>query len=118
MTPPRPSLRFLSRRLAAGLLAAVLAAASACDKPPPPPPAGTGPAESAPAGPPLFRDVTAESGVRATYRNGEEAGRYTILEAMGGGVALLDYDGDGLLDVLLPGGGYFEGDEIRGHSCK
>jgi hypothetical protein len=56
--------------------------------------------------------------VHAEYRNGEEAGLYTILEAMGGGIALLDYDGDGLLDLFVPGGGYFEGQEIRGHPCK
>jgi hypothetical protein len=68
--------------------------------------------------PSFFRDVTAESGVQFSYRNGEEAGQYAILEALGGGVALLDYDGDGLLDIFVAGGGYFEGDQVRGHPCK
>src|SRR5438034_1329082 len=98
----------LSRLLAAGLLATLLFAVSACNNSPP-----SG-AEPAPPGP-FFRDVTADSGVQAVYRNGEEAGFYAILETLGGGVALLDYDSDGLLDLFLPGGGYFEGQEIRGH---
>jgi hypothetical protein len=97
------------RRLAPGLLAGLLAVAGACNRPTPDRPAGV-----APPGPPFFRDVTADAGVRATYRNGEEAGQYAILETLGGGVALLDYDGDGLLDIFVTGGGSFEGDTIRG----
>jgi hypothetical protein len=71
--------------------------------------------------PDLFTDVTAASGVRFTYRNGEEADHYTPLESVGGGVALLDYDGDGLLDLFVVGGGSFEGPEkkqIKGRPCK
>lgn len=56
----------------------------------------------------LLRDVTAESGVDFTYRNGEEADKYTILESLGGGVALFDYDGDGRLDIFFTGGGEFD----------
>jgi RNA polymerase sigma factor (sigma-70 family) len=69
----------------------------------------------------FFRDVTDESGIHFTYRNGEEAGQYTILESLGGGVAVIDYDGDGLLDIFVTGGGYFGGmdkTQIRGHGCK
>jgi hypothetical protein len=60
-----------------------------------------------PSDPPWFRDVATEAGVTFTYRNGAEAGHLTILESLGGGVALLDYDGDGLLDIFSAGGGYF-----------
>ncbi|MGH7172002.1 MAG: CRTAC1 family protein [Gemmataceae bacterium] len=72
-------------------------------------------------GPPWFEDVTASSGVRFTYHNGEEADLYTILESLGGGVALLDYDGDGRLDIFLTGGGSFGGarnDRIHGRPSK
>ena len=68
--------------------------------------------------PPFFQDVTEGSGLNAVYRNGEEANLLTILESLGGGVALIDYDGDGLLDVFLPGGGWFDGETIRGQPGK
>jgi hypothetical protein len=95
-----------------------------------PPTEGTtpvaGPAPpSVPEGLAWFRDVAADAGVDFTYRNGEEADRYTLLETLGGGVALIDYDGDGLLDLFLTGGGTFEGTgadtsvpQIRGSPCK
>ena len=61
--------------------------------------------------PPLsyFEDITAASGVDFVCRNGEEAGHLTLLESLGSGVALIDYDGDGLLDIFLVGGGQFGG---------
>jgi hypothetical protein len=118
MSSLRPVAVSGARRLAAGLLAGALAVAGACAPSPPPAPSAGQPAEAAPSGPPLYRDVTADAGVQATYLNGEEAGHYAILEALGGGVALLDYDGDGLLDIYVPGGGSFEGQEIRGRAGK
>ena len=72
-------------------------------------------------GPPLFEDVTARSGVKITYRNGEEAGHLSIFESVGGGVGVLDYNGDGRPDLFVTGGGRFVGPgkkEIAGLPCK
>jgi hypothetical protein len=77
--------------------------------------------QAAPAGPLLYRDVTRDCGLDFTYRNGQEAGHLAILESLGGGVTLFDYDGDGLLDVFVTGGGHFEGPDkkqIKGHGCR
>jgi hypothetical protein len=86
------------------------------------PPRPTDKPEDGPgASQPFFRDMTEESGVHFSYRNGQEAGHYAILESLGGGVGLIDYDGDGLLDLFVTGGGYFDGpkkDRIKGHPCK
>jgi enediyne biosynthesis protein E4 len=95
---------------------------AACRKTEPPlddraPQIDTAPADAS-AGPPIFTDVTANSGIAFTYRNGEEADQLTILESLGGGVALIDYDQDGLLDIFVTAGGCFagaDGREIRGH---
>jgi len=71
-----------------------------------------------PVGPLLFDDVTKATAVDFTYRNGEDANNYAIIESLGGGGALFDFDNDGLLDLFAAGGGYFEGKKVLGHPCK
>ncbi len=60
----------------------------------------------------VFRDATASSGIGTfRHRSGSAEKRY-ILETPSGGVALLDYDRDGQLDIYLVNGSTFEG--LRG----
>lgn len=59
------------------------------------------------AGPPetpVFRDVAEASGVRFRFDDGSR-GKHDLPEIMGGGVALIDADGDGRLDIFLCNGG-------------
>ncbi len=67
---------------------------------------------------PCFEDVTNASGIDFSYRNGDEAGHLTLLETLGGGIGLIDYDRDGLLDIFVTGGGYFDDKTIRGHPSR
>lgn len=60
------------------------------------------------ASPFQLTDVTNQWGVDFSYRNGEDQGHYAILESLGGGVAVLDFDRDGRPDLFCPGGGTFE----------
>jgi hypothetical protein len=111
------------RWVVTALLLAVLANGLGCRDVPAPgsgaPKKGGAEAEEPPLD--LFRDVTAAAGIDQTYRNGQEAGHFAILESLGGGVALIDYDGDGLLDIFIPGGGYYDGpdkQQFKGHPSK
>ncbi|MFN9719449.1 MAG: CRTAC1 family protein [Planctomycetota bacterium] len=52
-----------------------------------------------------FNDQTAAANIKFSYRNGEEAGHFAILESLGGGVGVIDIDHDGVEDLFLPGGG-------------
>lgn len=51
-----------------------------------------------------FVDVTSESGVEFVYANGERSDVSALPETLGGGVALVDWDGDGLLDLAFASG--------------
>jgi hypothetical protein len=65
---------------------------------------GTGQqAASAPAKPIAFTDVTGASGIAATMTSGVQPSTQ-ILEVKGGGLALIDVDDDGDLDLFMPNG--------------
>ena len=51
-----------------------------------------------------FTDVSAQAGLHWTYQNGA-TGRHFLLEDTAGGVAFLDYNNDGLLDIFAPQAG-------------
>lgn len=53
---------------------------------------------------PQFIDVASQSGIRFTYFNDAVPGRFLLPEVMGGGAGWLDFDRDGLLDLMLTNG--------------
>jgi len=55
----------------------------------------------------MFTDRTQEYGIDFAYKNGQEHDVVAILESLGGGLALFDYDGDRVLDLFVPGGGTY-----------
>ena len=52
----------------------------------------------------IFTDVTEEAGISWRHFSGESQDRF-LIETMGGGVAFLDFDGDGLQDLFFVNGG-------------
>lgn len=85
--------------LAGGTLGAALLLAG-CDRSVPPTGASV-PAAAAPdstRGRPWFQEITSDSGVEFVHRAGT---RYDMPDQVGSGVALLDADGDGRLDLYL-----------------
>ncbi len=52
---------------------------------------------------PIFTDITHGAGIHATHRFGDDD-LSNIVEGTGAGAALLDYNGDGWLDIYLLNG--------------
>jgi hypothetical protein len=79
------------------------------------------PAATAPAFTPIFTERTKDTGINFSFHNGQEAGNLAILESLGGGVGLIDFDNSGLYSIFVTGGGYYDGPDkkvIKGHPCK
>lgn len=55
-----------------------------------------------------FVEVSESCGLKAAYSDGSEAGAFQLIESVGGGIAVLDYDRDGDLDVFVSGGGQID----------
>ncbi len=58
--------------------------------------------------PVAFTDSTVEAGLRFNYTYGDPISKKYVVEANGSGVAFLDYDSDGLLDLFLINGARLE----------
>jgi enediyne biosynthesis protein E4 len=67
-----------------------------------PPGAPAAPANSSPL--PTFVDVATEAGITAANHSGKPAQKDWIVSGMGGGTIVLDYDGDGRMDLLIVDG--------------
>ena len=81
----------------AGLLLGVLTCASAIAQAPPPPPAPT--STTQPIDVPQLVDITASTHIQFEHLSSSDQ-KY-IVESMSGGVALIDYDGDGYPDIYF-----------------
>jgi hypothetical protein len=60
---------------------------------------------------PWFEDATRRSRIDFRHENSATPHKY-LLETMGGGVALIDYNGDGRLDVFLTNGARLDGGAV------
>ncbi len=107
-------------KLATFLLVCLVLSGLGCNRKVTKPETPATPSELAISTPPLatpevtslsFTDATPSSGISFQYRNGEAAKQCTILESLGGGVAALDYDADGRIDLCFASGGDISGDQ-------
>ena len=107
----------ITRRIFVAGLGGGLFALAGCGRRPPAPdaaptvpvttvtdPAAAAAATQLTAHPLRFTDVSRPAGLTWAFTNGG-TGRHLFIESTGGGVALFDYDGDGLLDIFAVQGG-------------
>ena len=65
----------------------------------------------------IFQDVTRTTGVDFSYSSGRSANELAILESIGGGVGVFDFDLDGLPDLMFAGGGTLTDKTVCGRPC-
>lgn len=61
-----------------------------------------------------FSNITDKVGLQHVFDNGESADEYSILEIVGGGVGVCDFDRDGFLDLYFTTGGQLTGNKVSG----
>jgi enediyne biosynthesis protein E4 len=61
-----------------------------------------------------FSNITDKVGLQHIFDNGESADEYSILEIVGGGVGVCDFDRDGSLDLYFTTGGQLIGKKVSG----
>jgi enediyne biosynthesis protein E4 len=61
-----------------------------------------------------FSNVTDKVGLHHVFSNGESAEEYSILEIIGGGVGVFDFDRDGFLDFYFSTGGQLANKTVSG----
>src|SRR2546423_12113785 len=59
---------------------------------------------SSASSPEIFTDITQQAAIQWQQFSGESPDRF-LIETMGGGVAFLDFDGDGFQDIFFVNGG-------------
>lgn len=64
-----------------------------------------------------FRDITETSGVEFSFSSGRSAGEFAIIESLGGGVGVFDYDRDGRADLMFAGGGTLDNQTVQAKPC-
>lgn len=68
--------------------------------------------------PTFFENVTHKTGIDFQFQSGRGAGEFAILESLGGGVGVFDFDADGLMDIMFAGGGDLREKLVSSLPCK
>lgn len=111
LSPPMVTLRSAGKKCFLTLL--LLSVFAQCSNPQGMATGGTAvPARPLPPGmkPPIvdFRDIAAQAGLRGVNVSGSETSKAYIVETTGNGVAIFDYDGDGLPDIFFVNSGLLD----------
>jgi enediyne biosynthesis protein E4 len=65
-----------------------------------------------------FEDITDRVQLKSVFDNGEDANEKSILETIGGGVAVFDFDCDGYQDLFFASGGTLSNQQVNGLGAK